>query len=58
MKSDEVDLACQYLTYYSQTEAMNALRLAESLAESLDVRTKVLYGIRDSSTVRGVEQIW
>ena len=40
------DLARQYLTYYSGTEAMNGLRLGDALAEGIEARTKVLYGIR------------
>ena len=45
-EAGEEDLARKYLTYYSNTEAMNALRLGEALAESIEARTKVLYGIR------------
>jgi dipeptidase len=40
------ELARKYLTYYSNTEAMNGLELAESLAQSLEARTKAIYGIR------------
>ncbi len=40
------ELARAALTYYSRTEAMNGLRLVESLAQSLEARTKVLFGIR------------
>jgi dipeptidase len=40
------ELARNYLTYYSSTEAMNGLQLAESLAQSLEARTKVIFGIR------------
>jgi dipeptidase len=43
----EPDLAASYLTYYSKTEAMNGLRLAEALAASIEARTKVQFGIRD-----------
>jgi dipeptidase len=42
----EAELAREYLTYYCNTEAMNCLRLGEALAESLDARTRVLFGIR------------
>lgn len=45
-EAGEDDLARKYLTYYSNTEAMNAMRLGETLAESIEARTKVLYGIR------------
>ncbi|MCA9134321.1 MAG: hypothetical protein KDA45_14230, partial [Planctomycetales bacterium] len=39
-------LAADYLTYYCFTEAMNALRLGDALAESIEARTKVIDGIR------------
>ena len=42
----EPDLARKYLTYYSHNEALNALRLGQTLAESIEARTKALYGIR------------
>lgn len=45
-KAEQPELARQYLTYHSQTEAMNGLRLGQTLAESIEARTKVLYGIR------------
>lgn len=47
LEAGEPELARRYLTYYSQTEAGNGLRLVEALAESLEARTKVLFGIRD-----------
>jgi dipeptidase len=45
-ESGEAELARKYLTYYSNTEAMNGLRLAEALSASIDARTKVQFGIR------------
>ena len=45
-ESDQADLAREYLTYYSNTEAMNGLRLMEALAEGIEARTKALFGIR------------
>jgi dipeptidase len=45
-QADQPELARQYLTYHSQTEAMNGLRLGQALAESIELRTKVLFGIR------------
>jgi hypothetical protein len=49
-EAGEPDLASAYLTYYSNTEAMNGLRLAEALALSIDARTKVQFGIRQPQT--------
>lgn len=48
-ETDRTDLAREYLTYYSQTEAMNGLRLMEALAEGIEARTKALFGIRRPS---------
>ena len=45
-KANQSDLARGYLTYYTKTEAMNGLRLGSTLAESIEARTKLLYGIR------------
>jgi len=45
-EAGEPGLARDYLTYYSNTEAMNGLRLAEALAASIEARTKVKFGIR------------
>ena len=45
LEAGERELAHRYLTYYSQTEAGTGLRLVEALAESLEARTKVLFGI-------------
>lgn len=44
--SKQPELARRFLTYYSQTEAMHGLQLAESLAQSIEARTKVIFGIR------------
>jgi len=46
LEAGEPELARRYLTYYSQTEADRGLRLVEALANSLEARTKVLFGIR------------
>jgi dipeptidase len=42
----ENDLARKYLTEYSSGKALDGLRLGETLAESLEARTKALYRIR------------
>ena len=46
IENGKTDLAKQYLTYYTNTEASKALDLAQLMAESMTSRTKVLYGIR------------
>lgn len=52
------DLAADYLTYYSHTELLKALDLAETLAKSLEARTRALYGFRDDLEPMGLDQIW
>jgi hypothetical protein len=54
----ESELACDYLTYYARTELLNALGLAESLAQSIEARTRALYGIRSDAEPLSPEQIW
>jgi len=49
-EAGEPELAGAYLTYYSNTEAMNGLRLAEALSLSIEARTKVQFGIRQPQT--------
>lgn len=44
------DLARQFLTYYSTTELMNGLRLGQALTESIDARTKLLFGVRQPAS--------
>lgn len=41
------DLARNYLTFYSNTRAMEGLRLGEALLNSIEARTRVLFGIRE-----------
>ncbi len=45
-EAGEPDLARKYLTYYSSTEALAGWRLGEALANSIEARTRALYGIR------------
>jgi dipeptidase len=56
--SGELDLACGYLTYYGRTELLNALALAESLAQSIEARTRALFGIRTDAEPLSPDQIW
>ncbi|MGD9345565.1 MAG: C69 family dipeptidase [Candidatus Aminicenantes bacterium] len=46
------DLAQRFLTYYCQTEALKGLRLARVLADSLEARTRLLFGIRSLPSIR------
>ena len=45
-ESDKPDLAESYLNFYSQTKAMEGLRLGEALLMGIEARTKWQYGIR------------
>ncbi|MDQ7250788.1 C69 family dipeptidase [Dongia sedimenti] len=56
--ADESDLARDYLTYYGRTELLSALALGESLAESIEARTRALYGIPSQGEPLSPEQIW
>ncbi len=58
LEADQTQLARHYLTYYSHTEAMKALELAELLSASIEARTKLLYGISNSFEYRGPKEIW
>ncbi len=44
------ELARHFLTYYSTTELMNGLRLAQTLADSIDAQTKLLFGVRQPAS--------
>ncbi|MDZ7762207.1 MAG: hypothetical protein U5L00_18380 [Desulfovermiculus sp.] len=46
IEGGKTELAKQYLTYYTNTEASKALDLAQLMAESMTARTKVMYGVR------------
>lgn len=58
MDAGEEALAIRYLTDYTSSELMRSLELAEVLAASIEARTKILYGIDESSMLGGPEQIW
>lgn len=54
----KTDLALDYLTYFSRTELLRSLELAETLALALEARTRALHGLAITSTPRSAEQIW
>ncbi len=58
LDAGESALACDYLTYYARTELLNALALAESLAQSIEARTRAIYGIASDAEPHAPEQIW
>jgi hypothetical protein len=52
------DLATDYLTYFTQTELLNALNLAETLAAALEIRTRALHSFKPWPQPKTVEQTW
>ena len=49
IESGKRSLAQSYVTYYSSTEALQALEMIKNLANGLEARTRALYGIRPLS---------
>ena len=45
-QAGETELARSFLTYYSNAEALNGMRLADDLAVGIEARTRAIYGIR------------
>jgi hypothetical protein len=52
------ELGLDYLTYFSRTELLNSLDLAETLADALEARTRALHGFKPWPTPAPIEQIW
>ncbi len=52
LQAGKSDLAWRFLTYYCQTEALKALRLARTLADSIEMRTRLRFGIRSLPSIR------
>ncbi|MEO7937427.1 MAG: C69 family dipeptidase [Burkholderiaceae bacterium] len=56
--ADKSELAEVYLSYYARTELLGALDLAETMASSLEARTRVHHGFRTDPQPLSAEQIW
>lgn len=52
------ELAADYLAYFTQTELMNSLNLAETLADALEARTRALNSFKPWPAAKQVEQVW
>jgi len=52
LKANEAELARRYLTEQANSAAGDGLRLIEALAESIEARTKVIFGIRAPEEAR------
>ena len=57
-RTGEVELARSYLTYFSNTEAMNAVSLADALSASIEARTKLFYGFDEHAKAGSPDVIW
>lgn len=58
LEQGETELARDLLTYFTTTELMKALELAETLAAAIEARTRALHGIGSDLAPRGPEQLW
>ncbi|WP_374311005.1 C69 family dipeptidase [Dongia sp.] len=50
--------AAAFLTYYCRTELLAALDLGETLARSIEARTRALFGINTDMMPKSAAQIW
>jgi dipeptidase len=58
IEGDRADLAEDFLTRACASEAIRGLDLGEAMLQSMEARSRVLFGIRDDAAWRGPEQIW
>lgn len=58
LRSENDALAARTLTYFCRTELVNALEVAEKLAQSLEIRTRVLFGIDAAAVPRSPQKLW
>ena len=58
LQQRQPDLACRYLDYFTNTELMRALDLADNLARSIEARTRILHGISDAPRHKSADQLW
>ncbi len=52
------ELALDYLTYFSRTELLRALHIAETLAAAFEARTRAQYGLKPEQALNSADQIW
>jgi dipeptidase len=58
LSAGQPDLARRLLTRHCSTEAIRSLDLGETMAASMDARSRLLFGIRDDRPWRGPRQLW
>ena len=54
----KAELAQQLLTRHSTTQALRSLDLGEALLDSMEARSRILFGLRPETGWRGPEQLW
>ncbi len=55
--TDQLDSARDLITRHCSTEAIRALDLGETMAASMDARSRLLFGVREDRPWRGPEQL-
>jgi dipeptidase len=58
LQAGEAELAGRLLTYFTDTELRRALDVVEQLAQSLELRTRYLFGFRTDPVPLSPPQIW
>lgn len=58
LQANQPDLARRYLTYYSQTEMLNGLRLVETLTDYAEMRCRLQPRLGETADGRGPQQVW
>ena len=52
------DLATDVLTRFCTTQAIRSLDVGEAILNSIEARSRILFGLRDDGPWRGPEQLW
>jgi hypothetical protein len=50
--------AATYLTRYCAAQAVRGLDLGEAMVNSMEARSRILFGLRNDTSWRGPEQLW
>lgn len=58
LEAGEAQLAQETLAYYTRTELLGALDLAETLARAFEARTRIQYGFRSDPEPLAPDQLW
>jgi dipeptidase len=58
INASEVELAERCLTSFTEEALLQSLEMAEDLARSIELRTRILYDINSNAAGLGPEQIW